>query len=131
MSTFIDRVGKVVRSEWNSRFHDDDDDVTAEHTGDDADSVSGSSSRRRTPAASTRTSSITDLGGARRVLELSQDATLEEVRASYFRLSKRYHPRTTSGISDQAHAAQTLLVALTDALEMLEEQLLVLPGSKS
>lgn len=49
------------------------------------------------------------------------------MRAAYFRQAKRYHPRTLSTVSDQAYAAQTLLMTLTDALEILETELLPLP----
>lgn len=68
-----------------------------------------------------------DVVSARRILELDERATLDQVRESYRRLARKYHPKTASKSADQRHAARTLLAALEDALEVLEAELLPLP----
>ena len=64
------------------------------------------------------------------MLEIEQGSTLDEVRAAYRTLARRYHPRTLSKVPDQAYAAQTVLDALTEALEVLEAHLLPLPDAR-
>ncbi|MCP4501920.1 MAG: J domain-containing protein [Deltaproteobacteria bacterium] len=126
MSSLFDRVGKVVKSEWNSRFSDEDSDAAS--TGLPEKEVEEAESELRESLASTlpkakksvRRQGISDALQALRMLELGDEATLDEVRARYFELATRYHPRTVSGTPDQAYAAQTVLATLTDALEILE-----------
>ena len=125
--SLIDRLGDVVRSEWNSRFTEDDprDDAAP----DGASSTRGPRAAAKRPSPS-RARKVPDVATARRVLEVDADATLDEVRAAYRKLAHRYHPRSI-GMGDKAYAAQSLLEALTDALEILEAHLLPLPdGSR-
>ena len=72
---------------------------------------------------------VSEASQAYRLLELKDDATLDVVRARYFELAERYHPRTIGDSADKAYAAQTVLETLTDALEILEAHLLPLPPS--
>lgn len=117
----LDRVGKMVRSEWNAR---------RPRFGGARD---GERDRGRTvadthaAAALPRKPAVVDADGALRVLELAAMPTLDEVRARYAALARRYHPKTLSTNMDEAHAARVVLEALTDALELLEEHLLPLP----
>ena len=142
MSVF-DRIGKVVKSEWNHRFGERDDDALAREAQAEVDaaianpttSAGTASSTRGSVTTSTlartvplRTSGVPDVAAAMRVLELTGVPTLDAVRAQYRALARHYHPRTTSENADQAHAAHTVLDTLTDALELLEEHLLPLPG---
>ncbi|MBI1945176.1 MAG: J domain-containing protein [Deltaproteobacteria bacterium] len=121
MSVF-DRVGKVVRAEWNARRPRFGAARTDEHGAPErqAPLPGGGGAPLRKPA-------VVDVDGALRVLELSAGATLDEVRAQHARLARRYHPKTLATNSDEAHAARVVLEALTDALELLEEHLLPLP----
>lgn len=117
----LDRVGKMVRSEWNAR---------RPHFGQAKDEREARRDDRQTSppsAAPLRKPAVVDVDGALRVLELPALATLDEVRAQYALLARRYHPKTLSTSSDEAHAARVVLEALTDALELLEQHLLPLP----
>ena len=136
MSLF-DRLGTVVRSEWSSRFGEEPDEP--EDVDDPADDDKDERPARRARPRSARPASkpaprkapaVSDLESAWRVLELSPGATLDEVRLGYFALAKRYHPRTLSDVADQAYAAQTVLDALTDAVELLETHLLPLADGR-
>jgi hypothetical protein len=118
--SLIDRLGDVVRSEWNSRFTEDDDDAPRK---DGPTRGPHKAARRPAPSGGSR---VPDVASARRILEVSADATLDEVRGAYATLARRYHPRSL-GAGDKAYAAQTLLDSLTDALEVLEAHLLPLP----
>ena len=120
----LDRVGKLVRSEWNARRPHlggsrADGKGTAKNDPRDARAAAASAPLRR-PA-------VVDFDGALRVLELTGQPTLDEVRARYAELARRYHPKTLSEKADEAHAARVVLEALTDALELLEVHLLPLP----
>lgn len=112
----LDRFGKVLQSEWSHRFKRGAGEATPEPA-----PASSRTPQRRAPA-------VADTQGALRVLELTGTPTLDEVRARYRELARRYHPKTASDNADEAHAARVVLDALTDALELLEEQLLPLPG---
>ena len=118
----FDRISSVVKAEWHSRF--------GEHDDEGAKGRHAPRGSRAAPTPGARRRSITDTDSAYRVLELVPSATLDEVRAAYREMARRYHPRTYSKVPDQAHAAETLLEALTDALEVLEEHLLPLPSGR-
>ena len=132
MSTLFDRMGQVVKSEWNHHFGDEDGrDVVVDAVDVDADATGTRRSREGAVAVKPqqRRRGITEKAQAYRILELPPGATLDKVRAAYFKLATHYHPRTLSKVSDQAYAAQTLLMTLTDALEILETELLPLTTS--
>ncbi|MBM4281771.1 MAG: J domain-containing protein [Deltaproteobacteria bacterium] len=107
----FDRLGSVVRSEWQALLHRDGPGVSH------APLAPAPRARPRVPAAS-------DVAGALRVLELDGQPSLAEVRAQYQRLARRYHPRTLDGSADDTHAARVVVDALTEALELLEAHLL-------
>lgn len=131
----FDRLGNVVKAEWNARFGEDDDALDADDAPDEAE---GTTAPRGRPKGSTaprrpsprRAHTVVDTASAYNVLELQPGATLDVVRESYFALARRYHPRTLSKNADQAYTAQTVLDALTDALELLEAHLLPLPDGR-
>ena len=131
----IDRLGQVVKSEWNARFSRD-----SERGGkpgkEDHEEVEAALKAATTAASSTagkppRTAAVSDVDGAMRVLELAGSPSLDEVRARYRELARRYHPKTQSEKADDQNAAHVVLEALTDALEVLEDHLLPLPPSPS
>ncbi|MDP2341658.1 MAG: hypothetical protein Q8O67_11930 [Deltaproteobacteria bacterium] len=128
----MDRLGQVVKSEWNARFKRDDDKPTKEEIAAAAAALRNQTTPpgpARAPARSpARGPTVSDVDGAMRVLELSGTPTLDAVRARHRELARRYHPKTLSDKSDEAHAAVVVLEALTDALELLEEHLLPLPA---
>jgi hypothetical protein len=137
--SLIDRLGNVVRSEWNDRFGEEPNERDDAPDDADADADEEPSAKRRgKPRASSaarrpaarRAPQVDDVASAWRVLEVREGATLDEVRESYFALARRYHPRTLSKVADKAYAAQTVLDALTDALELLEAHLLPLPDGR-
>lgn len=138
MSLF-DRLGNVVKAEWNARFGEGDDEGSERAADDESVREAEEATRARprpsgqraaaTPARAPR-AAVTDVVSAFRMLELEPGATLDEVRGSYRTLAKRYHPRTLSKVPDQAYAAQTVLDALTEALEVLEAHLLPLPDGR-
>lgn len=121
----LDRVGKLVRSEWNAR---------RPHLGGSRADGKGAApsdpgdARAPSAGAPPRRPAVVDVDGALRVLELSGLPTLDEVRARHAELARRYHPKTLSEKADEAHAARVVLEALTDALELLEVHLLPLPA---
>ncbi|OGQ26751.1 MAG: hypothetical protein A2138_23440 [Deltaproteobacteria bacterium RBG_16_71_12] len=115
----LDRVGKVVRAEWNARRP-----RFGRQRGADREHPAREPS---TTTAPPRRPAVADVDGALRVLELPAGATLDEVRAQHARLARRYHPKTLAVSADEAHAARVVLEALTDALELLEEHHLPLP----
>lgn len=129
MAKFFDRLGRVVKAEWSARFGEtsDADLDAALREVEEAEAAASSSAVSARPA---RAPAVSDVDGALRVLELSSLPTLAEARAQYRALARRYHPRTRSSSPDQVHAAQTVLEALTDALELLEERLLPLPQTE-
>lgn len=120
----FDRISNVVKAEWHARFGEHEEPAVDKERGEPRGAPIH-------PTARARRRAVTDVDSAYRVLELLPGATLDEVREAYRALARRYHPRTYSRVPDQAHAAQTLLEALTDALEVLEEHLLPLPGGRS
>lgn len=122
MSLF-DRISTVVKAEWHARFGDEEEPGRPE-------AAKGRGAAPVHPSGRAKRRAVSDTDSAYRILELSPGATLDEVRAAYQAQARRYHPRTYSRVSDQAHAAQTLLEALTDALEVLEEHLLPLPAGR-
>jgi DnaJ-domain-containing protein 1 len=129
MSNVFDRVSKVAKAEWNAlRKKRADADLQAEAEREVEEAVHGApmttSSARARPITS---KAVPDVEAALRVLELPRTATLDEVRARYRELARRYQPRTQSQRPDDVEAAHTLMLALTDALELLEEHLLPLP----
>jgi hypothetical protein len=122
MSDLFDRLGNVIKSEWNARFSDD----PIEHSG-----RSAFSDRDTTNAivpsqaySSSKRVGRMDVGSAWRVLELAPNSNLQAVRKQYQVLSKRYHPRTLSDNPDHAYSAQTVIDGLTEAVEILEEELI-------
>lgn len=137
----IDRLGQVVKSEWNSRFSRDKDDAEAEAMAEvdealkktasttSASTTSTTSASTPTPALAKppRTPQVNDVQSALRVLELQGSPTLDEVRARYRQLARRYHPKTQAQRADDRAAAHVVLETLTDALEVLEQHLLPLP----
>lgn len=122
----FDRIGKVVRAELGHRFRRGR--VDDEPAPDEAPRHNGRAAvDARTQDAPKR--AVVDVEGALRVLELSSPPgapPLAEVRAQYQRLARRYWPKTQSNDADEAHAAKVVVDALTDAVELLEEQLLPL-----
>ncbi len=141
-NAFLDRVGDVVKAEWNSRFGEMGDEsekveVNEEDFKVDAPLVDAKTPGRVTGPAdlpltrgqTTKRRGVSEASQAYRLLELPDDATLDRVRARYFELAQRYHPRTIGDSADKAYAAQTVLETLTDALEILEAHLLPLPSS--
>ncbi len=142
-NTFFDRVGDVVKSEWNARFGEDqqpsvevnEDDCAVDTKSAQANTVDAKTPGRVTGPAdlpltrgqTSKRRGVSEASQAYRLLELSDDATLDVVRARYFELAERYHPRTIGDSADKAYAAQTVLETLTDALEILEAHLLPLP----
>ncbi len=56
-------------------------------------------------------------------LELSEDASLEEVRSAYGRLMERYHPDRHANDPERHRAATKLAAQLTEAYEALLEHL--------
>lgn len=139
MSLF-DRLSNVVKAEWNARFGEGEegreertyDEESLKEAQEAARGRPRPTSSRGVTARTTRAprAAVTDVVSAFRMLELEKGATLDEVRASYRRLARRYHPRTLSKVPDQAYAAQTVLDALTEALEVLEAHLLPLPSGR-
>lgn len=120
----LDRFGQVVKSEWNSMFRKDGDDVA-----DAAAAEVEAALATPKPAATTvaKAPAVTDVDGALRVLELSGSPSLDEVRARYRQLALRYHPKTVGARPDEVAAAHVVMESLTEALELLEEHLLPLP----
>ena len=127
----IDRLGQVVKSEWNARFKQDgkDADKANKEAAEAVDAALKNSTSTPLPKPP-RAASVSDVEGALRVLELSSVTTLNDVRARYRELARRYHPKTQSDKADEQNAAHVVLEALTDALELLEEHLLPLPPTK-
>jgi hypothetical protein len=123
MSVF-DRIGKVVRAEIAARFG-------SEHAPSKGGQGSPPGTDQGQPttsqAPSVRAPMITDVDGALRALEFNAIPTLEEVRARYRELARRYHPKTRSPNVDEARSAHLLQETLTEALELLEEHLLPMP----
>lgn len=132
--SLIDRLGGVVKAEWNARFGEDDDEFHDDADDAEAKDTKGAPkagrSRRARASTPAQRVSVSDLESAWRLLEIDKGATLDEVRSAYRRLARHYHPRTLSKVADQAYAAQTLLDALTDAVELLEAHLLPLPDGR-
>lgn len=122
----LDRFGKVVKAEWSHRFG-------REREGHERPRAPGERGERAPVPPAPRRPAVADVEGALRVLELvgtpQGPPGLDEVRARYRELARRYHPKTASDNADEAHAARVVVEALTDALELLEEQLLPLPAS--
>ena len=118
----LDRVGKMVRSEWNARRPR----FGGARGGEPDQRSTAADARAATTSPPLRKPAVVDADGALRVLELSAMPTLDLVRAQYTALARRYYPKTLATSSDEAHAARVVLEALTDALELLEEHLLPL-----
>jgi hypothetical protein len=119
----LDRFGQVVKSEWNSMFRKDGDDVADAAAAEVEAALASPKASANVP----RAPAVTDVDGALRVLELSGSPHLDEVRARYRQLAQRYHPKTVGGRPDEVAAAHVVLESLTEALELLEEHLLPLP----
>jgi len=129
----IDRLGQVVKSEWNARFSRDPE-MGGKPGKEDKEEVEAALKAATTTAATAkppRAAAVSDVDGALRVLELAGSPSLDEVRARYRELARRYHPKTQSEKADDQNAAHVVLEALTDALEVLEDHLLPLPPSPS
>lgn len=128
----MDRLGQVVKSEWNARFRREDKqtplqaDASRRHAHPPT-----STTTTPTSAAAARAPTVYDVEGALRVLEITGSTTLDDVRRQHRALSRHYHPKTLSDKTDEAHAARVVLDALTDALELLEEHLLPLPSDQA
>lgn len=128
MSLF-DRLGTVVKAEWHARFSDENA-AEPDHSEPEVVAAKAWDGEPRSGPQTVRMPAL-DVSAALRTLELPTDATLDDVRASYRRLARRYHPQTLSSSADQAHAAETVLRSLTAALELLEEHLLPLARSSA
>jgi hypothetical protein len=113
MSVF-ERLRRAARAEWQA---------LSRH-----EPPAGTTSPSTPPRARDRVPAASDVQGALRVLELSGTPSLQQVRAQYALLARRYHPRTLDDDHDDAHAARVVVDALTEALELLEEHLLPLPA---
>ena len=117
-----ERLSRVARAEVNHRIG-----RRGKTAGDFEDaSPSGNHGngavQHRTTTSKSR--AVTDVVGALRILELqgSPLPTLDVIRARYFELAQRMHPKTRSRNPDEAHAAHAVQEALVDALEILEEK---------
>lgn len=120
MSVF-ERFGRVVKAELGHLVRGSPADAREPaSTAVARPSVAASSAER----VSRRESAVVDVEGALRVLELTGTPAINEVRAQYRTLSKRYYPKTKSPLADEAHSARVVIDALTDAVELLEEHLL-------
>lgn len=127
MSNLFDRLGDVVKSEWNSRFGEEDPSAPAPDRRERYDA-----STTQPPSSSAAwTHARPSVKSAYKMLELDESAALDEVRAAYFDLAKHYHPKTHADSHEQALTAQKLLDALTEALEVLEEHLLPVADVRS
>ncbi len=117
--SLVDRIGKIVRAELSARLRPgaNRDNGPAEQPGPAAP-----------PGGSApRAPMVTDVDAALRALEMSGTPSLDEVRARYRDLARRYHPKTRSLDADEASSAHLLQETLTEALELLEEHLLPMP----
>jgi len=122
MSDLFDRLGNVIKSEWNARFSDDPiatSDVSAFSDQETTNAVVPSQAY-----SSGKRVGRMDIGSAWRVLELAPGTDIKIVRTQYHQLSRKYHPRTLSDNPDHAYTAQTVIDGLTDAVEILEEELM-------
>ena len=133
MTNILDRMSKVVKAEWNSRFSAEDLPADSAESFEDQVSVDVAPekeprSKRRGAKVSARRRGLTDAQQALELLELPSDVTLDDVRTAYRRQAVLLHPRTLLENADQAYAAQTLLLTLTDAYEILELHLLPDPS---
>jgi hypothetical protein len=72
----------------------------------------------------TRTTAVTSLDAARRVLELRGHEDLAVVRSTYDRLARQAWQQSQSTDARIAADGDEMLFALTDALRFVEEQLL-------
>lgn len=126
--SLLDRFGRVVKAEWQHRFGGARQDHEAPDAPQDELRAPHAAGGRPAPAPPPRRPAVADVDAALRVLELGGTPTLDEVRARYWELARRYHPKTASANADEAHAARVVVETLTDALELLEEHLLPLPG---
>lgn len=108
-------IGELVSTAYQKHFGEEDPDAPG--VGDDE----GLSPSGLAP--------VTDPETAYRVLELPENATLDEVRAAYRRMAQHYHPQTRLAEDAQADAARQLMRSLLEALEVLEEHLLPLPAA--
>jgi len=129
-----DRFEGVIKSEWNSRFQDP---FEAFRKGSEPSSEEGASDissnesfgQRAKKTAKMQPSAhrkIKSAAAAFRLLNLHEDATLEEIRGAYQQMAQRYHPETFNPNPDKARAAQTLIETLSEAFEVLEAQKLPL-----
>jgi hypothetical protein len=127
MTDLFERLGNVIKSEWNARFTGDPafEDGQEKQRGN-RDTTSAVIPPSQSPFPRKRTGRM-DVSSAWRILELSPGSDLAMVRDQYQRMSQRYHPRTLNTNPDQAYTAQQVLDGLTEAVEILEEELLPLP----
>jgi hypothetical protein len=107
-------AGEVVRDKFKETFGDPTDDMPHDdELGEPGDNVD--------------VGPPLDVAGAYAALGLQEGATLADVRDAYRSLSRAWHPvaHRDGPESEGAKAMDRLL----DALELLEEQLLPLPGA--
>jgi hypothetical protein len=106
-------VADIAKSEYQRHFGDEDPDREHDTSGGE-DSGGTFLPAIKTPEQ------------AYERLELSVNASLDEVRARYREVARLWHPRAHQD-GDQADRAQKHLDGYLDALEVLEEHLLPLP----
>ena len=59
---------------------------------------------------------------AYRLLEMNFDATMDQVRISYWALIRKYYPMINNEDNQKALAARRIVDALTEAFEILERE---------
>jgi hypothetical protein len=125
VANVFERLGKVAQAEWSAlrKKRPDGSFETTPPTSTTSSTSTVPASVPPRPASR----AVHDVDGALRVLEMSGVPTLDEVRARYRALARRYQPKTQSARPDEAQAARQVLNALTEALELLEEHLLPVP----
>ncbi len=123
MNNLLGRLGNLLRSEISALGADDDEVDLDEAGGDEpADKV-----RVTARAGASGFSRRVDAAAAYKMLELPDGALLDEVRAQYRVMVRRYHPKSVDGSDEQRVTAQSVLDGLTQALEVLETHLLPTP----
>lgn len=122
MSNLLDRIGNYLRSEVGSLVDSDEAELGQ---APDVDLTAQTVTPRRTsmPFAKTRLSPKM----AFKYLGIPEESSLELVRERYQERVHTVHPRSMKGSEEQRQTAQTTLDNLTDALEVLERELLPMP----
>jgi nucleoside phosphorylase len=117
--TLLDRLGDVVRAEANAAK-----DAVASVFRRKGSDPSGEESQPAESAVVERTHTVTikpgDVAAAMRMLELTGNPTLDQVRTQYRRLAEAGYARA----AQQGKSSSSLSWALTEALEVMEQHLL-------